>query len=175
MRIAASVSFFALGVALVADGCAHRRSALEEPASRVGAVDVEAFAPPPVESAETSPAEPIPMSPPRVLDRPLPKYPGSAVADGIECRARVLYHILPDGHGKLVSLEWEAPPPPEHVEAFETALRAAVAAWTFEPAVVLKRKALPDGSYRWEEQRIPVAEYARVRFRVVDGVPVVEH
>ena len=92
----------------------------------------------------------------------------------VACSARVLYHIETSGSATLVRLEWDAPPPEQHREAFELAIQEAMAEWEFQPAMRVRGKKLPDGSTVPETRLVPKASYAVIRFRVVEGRGVVE-
>jgi hypothetical protein len=111
---------------------------------------------------------------PETLSQGLPVYPDSAIADGVACTARFLYHIETDGSATVVRLEWDLAPPPHHVETFESAIRDAVATWRFVPAFQLVYKETSDGKKGFEKPLIPKAGRALIRFRVEDGRGIVE-
>jgi hypothetical protein len=142
----------------------------------VGTADFEVLPPPPYEPAPDAPRPKPrpPETPPETMEQPPPTYPDSALADGIACSAKLLYHILEDGSASLVRLEWETPPPPEHESAFVEQIRTAMLDWEFIPATKWVRKEREDGTIRLSPQAIPKAERAIVRFRVEGGHGIVE-
>ena len=117
---------------------------------------------------------PPPETAPQTLSQSLPTYPPSALEHGVACSARLLYHIQTDGSATLVRLAWDSSPPQEHLEAFESAIRAAVATWEFKPAMQLRLKTLADGSARFDKRVIPKAGHAIIRFRVDEGKAVID-
>jgi hypothetical protein len=130
------------------------------------------------------PQKPVPeghrTQPGRIVIPPIPKrlgpprYPDAALGDEIACVAELLYHVEIDGTARLVRLEWQEPPPDEHLPEFEDTIRIAVADWEYTPALRLVPQKLPDGSTRIDHQPVPKARHAVVRFRVVNGKGVVE-
>jgi hypothetical protein len=169
-RIGATCSLAA--ILLFGCACRHRRD-LSEP--RVGATELELL--PAIEhpvSEGYEPARSRISTPPVTLRQELPSYPEAAIADEIRCEARLLYHIETDGTARLVRLEWDLPPPDERRDAFESAIRNAVAGWEFVPSQRWTPVETEDGSTRRRPKPIPKAGRALVRFRVVDGTPIVE-
>jgi len=157
----------ALTVASVLAGCSHRR---------VGTVGLEDLPPPEIAPSRlASPsARPSAEVPAQTLLQALPRYPDAALGDEVHCTARLLYHIEVDGTASLVRLEWDPAPAAEYREAFEKAIREAVATWSYTAARRYRWKKNPDGSLEFEERAIPTARRAIIRFRVEKGRGVVE-
>lgn len=156
--------------ALILSGCAHRPPPGDSP-DRSGATEIEDFQP---ESREPDDRPPPLVIPPQALERPLPAYPETALADHVACTARVLFHVEPDGSVRLVRLEWDIPPPDEHVEAFESVIREVIPRWDYVPATRIEPRERPDGSIESKFRKIPKAQHSRIRFRVERGRGVVE-
>ena len=155
---------------IVPIACAHRGNA----ELRTGAAEIELL-PPPVRIAPQGHEPPFrPELGPIELRQDLPAYPLSALGDAVACTARLLYHIETDGSASLVRLEWDEPPPPEHTDAFVSAIDAAMARWEFEPGRRWIKRTQPDGTSKREMQLIPKSGRALIRFRVDDGKPVVD-
>lgn len=146
------------------------------PGQPTGSAELEVVPPPPWQppTRRDEFTYSAPESPPVVQEQGFPTYPESALADEVACVARLLYHILKDGSVTLVRLEWDEPPPPEHLAAFEAQIREAMLGWRFIPSRKWVRTTLENGSIRAIPQAIPKAERAIVRFRVGRGRGVVE-
>jgi len=173
-----SLALALLGGALIASAllsCARSRTPETQPAPS-GTSDLEILPPPPQEPAPegSRPQRGRIVIPPVPKKLAPPRYPDAAVSDGIACVAQLLYHIETDGTAKLVRLEWEDPPPPEHLTEFEETIRAAVSEWAYIPAIRLVPTKMPDGSTVTERRPVPKARHAVVRFRVVNGEGVAE-
>ena len=65
-------------------------------------------------------------------------------------------------------------PTEEFREAFETAIREAVASWVFHPAQRITPMTMPDGTIDSERKSIRYAGLAILRFRVESGQEIVE-
>ena len=158
---------------LVVAACANLKA---PETNRTGTSDLEVLPPPPREPPPEgyTPRLRPPETPPETRRQSLPGYPESAVAFEVKCTARLLYHIQTDGSATLVRLEWEVPPPPEHLTRFEEKIQEAVASWEFIPAKKWVPTKMHDGSTTTVPHPIPKAERAVVRFRVEDGAGVVE-
>ncbi len=164
-----------LFLALSVLGCAGRKSADLTP-RRSGTAELEVLPPPefPPPPPGYKPSSLSPQIPPETIERPLPSYPDSALADEVACTARLLYHVETNGSARLVRLEWDLRPPEGHVASFESAIRDAVARWEFVPAVRFTRKEQPGKPTRYEKHVIPKAGRVLIRFRIADGKAVVE-
>jgi outer membrane biosynthesis protein TonB len=113
-------------------------------------------------------------SAPKTLAQALPNYPKTALADSVDCRVRLLFHIEIDGTARMVRLAWEHAPPVPHVAAFESAIHSAVATWQFEPAKRYDYRMDDEGKIDVSGKPIPKARNAIISFRVENGRPVVE-
>ena len=146
------------------------------PVMATGTTNLEVLPPPPYEPLPEG-IRPTPgprVTPFQVQTRTLPSYPDVAVAEGIVCSAKLLYHILRNGSVTLVRLERDASPPPEYEAVFEEEIRKAMLAWRFIPAKKWVRTEREDGSIDLVPQPIPKAERAIVRFHVEQGRGIVE-
>jgi hypothetical protein len=156
-------------------GCSARRVPLEVDLQGVGRTDLELLpSPEPERTADVNPASLPPEAAPETVSQALPTYPSLAINDGVACTAELLYHIETDGSATLVRLTWDLPPPADHVDAFESAINDAVAAWEFVPGFQLRFKERADGTMSYEKHLIPKARRAAIRFRVEGGKGVVE-
>lgn len=167
----------ALATVIGLAGCAHRHLEVDqEPPQGLGTTEIEILPPPEPETAPPRDVRkrPPPEAAPQTISQALPTYPARALEDRVACAAQLLYHIQTDGSATLVRLNWDPAPPPGHEEAFESAIRDAVATWEFVPAYQLRFKELPDGSPSFEKRLIPKARRAVIRFRVEAGQPIVE-
>lgn len=177
IRHVAGVAPIVLSLAMA--GCAARGPdpVRDTPARPRGTTELERIPSPPPAAAPSGPGpltrRPPPLALPETIHQPPPGYPESAVGDRVACRASILYHVQTDGSARLVRLEWEAAPPESYRGAFESAIRAAVETWRFEPAYQLVFTERPEGPV-YEKRRVPHAAGARLRFRVEDGKPVVD-
>ena len=90
------------------------------------------------------------------------------------CVAKILYHVEMSGQANLVRMDWEEPPPIEHLVEFEEAIRRAVSEWEFEPAIRIVPETQDDGSIEPVVTPLPQALHAFIRFRVENGTPIVE-
>jgi len=175
-KIARLAVGFLLAAALLLEGCRRKPVQATPPPPERGTSELEILPAEQVPRATDPERKKVlaPESAPGTVRQDLPGYPETALGDAVECTATVLYHIETDGSARLVRLEWELEPPAEHVAAFEDAIRTAVGSWLFEPAKRYRFKEVADGSFRYDEQVIPKAARAIVRFRVVAGRGVVE-
>lgn len=161
-------------LAIVALACAARVEPQQDAsAPRVGTSDLENVPPPETEPEPEAKRRPFEI-PAEIISQELPVYPQEAVSMEVACVARILYHIETTGSATLIRLEWEAPPPDQHREAFETSIEEALSRWEFKPAMKIRGKKLPDGSTVADQRLIPKASYAIIRFRVEDGRGIVE-
>lgn len=154
-------------------GCAQRTQDLPKPRPSVGKTQIEPLAPTASDFRPGQKRVPL-IIPPQILAQDLPRYPGSALEEGVACTARILYHVEVSGRATLIRLEWDVPPPPVHLGAFEKAITDAVAGWAFNAAFRIIPETRDDGSIEPRHQPIPQAQHALVRFRVEDGQAVVE-
>ena len=164
-----------LGLALLvtAVGCvAHKPPSQQAPAS-VGTSQMDHFAPPTSSSPRIGKRPPL-VIPPRPTVQSLPIYPKTALDDAVACVARILYHVEMSGEATLVRLEWDEPPPVEHLVDFEEAIGAAVAEWKFHAAFRIIPETQDDGSIEPVQKLLPKALHALIRFRVENGAPIVE-
>jgi len=158
-------------LATVNFGCAARQPTLDDPTSRSGSAQIQDFQP---ESDSSATGPPRLVIPPSALKRPLPEYPEPALDEEIACTARLLYHVEASGAVKLVRLEWDVPPPPHHLAAFEASISEAISHWDYTPAVRIGVMKQPDGSVKSTYTTIPKAQHSLIRFRVVEGRGVVD-
>ncbi len=166
-----------VAIALALTGCAGRRTSPDDASQpRFGTADLEILPPPPSQPPPEGyePKVRPPESAPVVRRQGLPRYPESALQSEVTCTARLLYHIQTDGSATLVLLEWDVPPPDEHLKAFEKAIKEAVGGWEFTPARRYVSTKMPDTSIRLVPKTIPKAGRALIRFRVEKGRAVVE-
>ena len=155
-------------------GCGRRAPTVETP-TFVGSSEIEVLRPQSEPSIRVeSEQRPPPEGAPATLQQDSPVYPESAIEARVTCAARLLYHIETDGTASVARIDWDVAPPEPHAPAFEATIHDAVATWRFQPAFQQVFRELPDGSYRFEKKPIPKAVTAVIRFRVVDGVPIVD-
>ncbi len=157
--------------------CSHHRHAatheeLSEPG--VGTTDMEYVETQKPQEKPKLGGRYLSQAAPTKVRQELPAYPTTALADQVDCTAELLFHILTDGTAKVVRLNWNPAPPEEHREAFDQAIRTAVAGWEFVPAFRWIRRTDDDGQVRVEKQDIPKGRNVRIRFRVEGGKAVVE-
>jgi hypothetical protein len=152
--------------------CAGRQIPVEN--ARIGTSDIEHLSPAAPESRPEGEKRPPLIYPPEPLQQEAPEYPREALDSEVSCAARLLYHVESDGSASLVRLEWEKAPPEKFLATFDAAIRAAVAAWEFEPAQRVEPEKLPNGAIEPKMTPVPSAHRALIRFRVVDGRGVVE-
>ena len=132
----------------------------------------------PPERRERTPVDldqiyPIDIQPfPRRQEKP--QYPATGLPTSEACTARILFHVEVDGSVTPVRLEWEHPPDADFLKLFESSIRDAMAGWEYSPAHRIITTEQPDGSIEPKAIPIKAADRVIIRFRVVDGLGVVE-